>query len=437
MKDQTDPALKDTTGEMSSIISCTQRDRSKAVVEMEQESTNTHATVNSDSEDGIDLDKVVARQHKLDQQQVKQSALQTNIAEDIETNTESKPIPVGAEISSIRDRSLVKTNNSGQDEGTPDSAANDMKMRSPKHAAGSRSSQLLLSPTQSDASECSKNLAGPPRRKANETHQDFINRQKLIIEQIRGNSQSVEEAEVKENEIKNLNEITEEDSDIDSTATQNSRYNESGLLIVNNYANITNLKLPEELSEQIQTQKSYLSTKQTAEVIQILNEQGELEENIVKGFSMVITRRQMWTLRDQGWLSDEIVNFYLEMLEERSRALKNYPSILALSTFFYPNLIKKGYARIKKLVKLDISTRNIVLIPIHSGGDHWSLAVISFKEKRLQYYNSLKDSSPVCFIALENYMNEESKNKGGQGYDYTKWQRDVVKGVPEQLNKND
>ena len=39
--------------------------------------------------------------------------------------------------------------------------------------------------------------------------------------------------------------------------------------------------------------------------------------------------------------------------------------------------------------QIDIFALDFLIVPVHVGGSHWCLGVINFREKRLEYYDSL------------------------------------------------
>ncbi len=83
------------------------------------------------------------------------------------------------------------------------------------------------------------------------------------------------------------------------------------------------------------------------------------------------------------------------------RAEKNpdkFPKIHVFSTFFYEQLSNKGFAAVKRWTKrrkLDIFSKDYVIIPVHMGM-HWCCAVIDFRNKKVIYYDSLHGNNAKC-----------------------------------------
>lgn len=101
------------------------------------------------------------------------------------------------------------------------------------------------------------------------------------------------------------------------------------------------------------------------------------DEVLVSAFSISICRKDVQTLYGLNWLNDEIINFYMSLICERSKSdqSQTYLKTHAFTTFFYPKLIKDGYTMLRRWTrKIDIFSFDLILIPLHLGL-HWTLAV--------------------------------------------------------------
>ncbi|KAG8325040.1 SUMO1 sentrin specific peptidase 1 [Homalodisca vitripennis] len=159
-------------------------------------------------------------------------------------------------------------------------------------------------------------------------------------------------------------------------------------------------------------------------------------EVLVEGFGQRLTRNDIQTLNRLNWLNDEVINFYLNLIMERSKQDKNM-AVYAFNTFFYPKLISQGYNSLKRWTKkVDIFDKEFLLVPIHLG-IHWCMATVDFRDRTIRYYNSMESENNTCLYALLNYLNEESLDKKKKEYDISDWKTENVKDIPQQMNGSD
>lgn len=70
----------------------------------------------------------------------------------------------------------------------------------------------------------------------------------------------------------------------------------------------------------------------------------------------------------------QVINFYMNMLVERSKS-PHLPSVYTFNTFFFPKLRSSGYSTVRRWTKkVDIFSVDIILVPVHLGV-HWCLSV--------------------------------------------------------------
>lgn len=162
---------------------------------------------------------------------------------------------------------------------------------------------------------------------------------------------------------------------------------------------------------------------------------------IILKFCIPITVRDLKTLRPPNWLNDEVINFYFELLRQRSKENSNYPRLHIFNTFFYPKLKSNGYDSIKRWTKkVDIFSFDMILVPIHLGV-HWCCAEINLKERSIRYFDSLHNSNKTCLKLLHEYLIEEHKDKkgcdGNAEFDFDNWTLSSPKNIPCQQNGYD
>lgn len=153
---------------------------------------------------------------------------------------------------------------------------------------------------------------------------------------------------------------------------------------------------------------------------------------LVEGFNISLSRKDLLTLKDMTWLNDEVINFYFNMLMERSK--KCAPSIHIFNTFFYPRLLKVGHQGLARWTRrVDLFAMDLIMIPIHLGM-HWCLATVDTRAKTINYYDSLLGDNHQCVNALRDYMAAEHQAKKKAPLDLENWKLTVHKEIPEQLN---
>ncbi|XP_071437917.1 sentrin-specific protease 1 [Pithys albifrons albifrons] len=165
---------------------------------------------------------------------------------------------------------------------------------------------------------------------------------------------------------------------------------------------------------------------------------GNQDEVLSEAFRLTITRKDIQTLNNLNWLNDEIINFYMNLLMERSKE-KGFPAVHAFNTFFFTKLKTAGYQAVKRWTKkVDIFSVDLLLVPIHLGV-HWCLAVVDFRKKTITYYDSMGGmNSEACRVLLQ-YLKQESLDKKRREFDTNGWALLSKKSqeIPQQMNGSD
>ncbi|KAJ3683714.1 hypothetical protein LUZ60_013941 [Juncus effusus] len=156
-----------------------------------------------------------------------------------------------------------------------------------------------------------------------------------------------------------------------------------------------------------------------------------------------ISKQIIRCLRPGGWLNDEVINLYLELLKEREKREPNkFLNCHFFNTFFYKKLIsgKSGYdyKSIKRWTthkKLGYSLIDCdkIFVPVHKG-IHWCLAIINVKNKSFQYLDSLGGTDFKVFEILAKYVMDEFKDKSNIEIDINSWKKEKINGLPMQQN---
>ncbi|KAM9321181.1 sentrin-specific protease 1 [Gastrophryne carolinensis] len=165
---------------------------------------------------------------------------------------------------------------------------------------------------------------------------------------------------------------------------------------------------------------------------------GSQDQVISEGFRLTITRKDIMTLHSLNWLNDEIINFYMNLLMERSKR-KGLPKVHAFNTFFFPKLKSAGYQAVKRWTKkVDIFSMDVLLVPVHLGV-HWCLAVVDFRKKTVTYFDSMGGQNNEGCKLLLQYLKLESQDKKGVCFDTNGWSLSSKRSreIPQQMNGSD
>lgn len=166
-----------------------------------------------------------------------------------------------------------------------------------------------------------------------------------------------------------------------------------------------------------------------------------LSKVLVEKFSMRIHRYDILTLVGTSWVNDEIINFYMNLLMDRSkRRAGQMPRVYAMNTFFLQRLQQEGYKAVRRWTrKVDLFSNDIVLVPVHSENVHWCLAVIDLRYFKILYYDSLGKSNQNVLDTLEKYLKSESLDKRQQPFDTAGFLIDSIPAdkLPQQKNCSD
>ncbi|KAM9855422.1 sentrin-specific protease 1 [Aulostomus maculatus] len=180
-----------------------------------------------------------------------------------------------------------------------------------------------------------------------------------------------------------------------------------------------------------------LTEEMQAEVTKALRG-GSLDEVLSEGFGLHLTRKDLQTLSHLNWLNDEVINFYMNLLVERSKD-PSLPSVNTFNTFFYPRLRSSGYTAVRRWTKkMDIFSKDILLVPVHLGV-HWCLSVVDFRKKAVMYFDSMGGNNDEACRILFNYLQQESKDKKGKDLVTSGWTLHSKKcnEIPQQMNGSD
>ncbi|KAK9480790.1 hypothetical protein V1514DRAFT_288413 [Lipomyces japonicus] len=187
-----------------------------------------------------------------------------------------------------------------------------------------------------------------------------------------------------------------------------------------------------------------LTGLQLAKVEAILKSRSNSRQVLVTGFRIDITGQDARTLADRQWLNDNVIDFYLQLITERSRveAADGMPRSFVYTTHFYSTLRQKGYqgvARWAKRQKLVLAETDFVFVPVNIHNTHWCVSVINLRDRRFEYYDSLGGGPGKVFDDLREYLTNEAVKQefGVIAHDNAEWDEFIPENSPMQQNGYD
>ncbi|XP_048554728.1 ubiquitin-like-specific protease 1A [Triticum urartu] len=214
---------------------------------------------------------------------------------------------------------------------------------------------------------------------------------------------------------------------------------------IGDVSNITLEKVPDDsLEEDLSELFAPLTNEEESEVNNLLNGSAHSKKIIVlhKSSNIEITKEKLWCLRPRGWLNDEVINLYLELLKERAeREPQRFLKCHFFNTFFYKKLAcgktDYDYQSVRRWTtpnKLGYRLADCekIFIPVHRDV-HWCLAIIDMKEETFHYLDSLGGKDSGVLRILARYIMDELKDKNNIEIDTSSW-REVSVHIPLQHN---
>ena len=206
---------------------------------------------------------------------------------------------------------------------------------------------------------------------------------------------------------------------------------------------------PEQL---IKLRKQDITTAERTAVLKIVCAASLSSEVVVAAqFNIEMTEAKMACLRPGTWLNDEVVNYYMCLLQQRDKILHPQDSYdlcnLAshyFSSFFIAKLFcDKGvydYAQVARWSKkFDVFEKQKVLIPLHLSHQlHWVMMVIFIQKKEIHFYDSMSGNGHQYLHVVLKWLVDEALSKKQTVLDPAEWKLiDEEHDVPQQQNGYD
>ncbi|PHJ16155.1 ulp1 protease c-terminal catalytic domain-containing protein, partial [Cystoisospora suis] len=151
---------------------------------------------------------------------------------------------------------------------------------------------------------------------------------------------------------------------------------------------------------------------------------------LIDKFNIALTTNELDCLVGSNWLNDEVINFYMQMIQERNvkqRAQgQDIWKIFVFNTFFYAKLtgghapdVNYDYQAVRrwtKRQKVDLFERDLILVPLHVNELHWTLGVVDMRKgkRKIYFFDSLKGCNKTWFTTMRRYLQDEYLDKHGE-----------------------
>jgi sentrin-specific protease 1 len=179
------------------------------------------------------------------------------------------------------------------------------------------------------------------------------------------------------------------------------------------------LSAPEDFGLRAAAKLADLTDEEAIAVHALFVSVGVDSETLVQLSSGPINRGDVRTCRPGVWLNDNIVNAYMALINQRASTGTSARILVhAFSSFFavhaHAHEEKFFYANVSKWSKaagVVVNDLDLALFPVHTGGNHWILAIIDFVKKRFCIFDSMGDTpqSSDMFKKLRAYVVLEGK----------------------------
>jgi sentrin-specific protease 1 len=168
---------------------------------------------------------------------------------------------------------------------------------------------------------------------------------------------------------------------------------------------------------------------------------------VMDKFNIDITVSKIVCLKPNTWLNDEIVNFYMCLLQERDDQLSAASNGARkrshyFNSFFITKLLENGtynYGNVKRWTKkFDVFAMDRVFMPVNLSNTHWTLAVAYIQKKEIHYYDSMSGSGKRHMEAIRQWLVDEAREKKQMTLNPAEWKLvDREEHVPQQRNGYD
>lgn len=157
-------------------------------------------------------------------------------------------------------------------------------------------------------------------------------------------------------------------------------------------------------------------------------------EILVEKFGLKITREDLLSLKGKNWLNDQVINFYMELIDQRSRGNNKFPKTHSFNVYLFQSFESRGFERVRNYTrKTDIFSKDIIIIPIFKEA-HWRLVIVKIPSKEIIYFDSLNLDHTNILDTVQSYLKQEYQAKKNKTLNLDDWKIYKYPETPQQSN---
>jgi hypothetical protein len=205
----------------------------------------------------------------------------------------------------------------------------------------------------------------------------------------------------------------------------------------------------------LKNQRYYVSSDEDWRVFNQYRNGNQVDLTILERHNIPMTVGKFNCLKDGIWLNDEVVNFYMSMLQNyderkyvtmsdyiktHSLTIREYRKSHFFNTFLMERLLNthKEY-RFDQVVRWFKKIPNILeydklFIPININNTHWTLGVVYIQLKKIVYYCSVHGKGGKYLEGLKRWIKDSYLHYGIRDEDWSQWTFDEDRKCPRQTD---
>jgi len=194
----------------------------------------------------------------------------------------------------------------------------------------------------------------------------------------------------------------------------------------------------------LRDQRYVISSTEEWEIFNKLRRSNDYDSVILKNYDVDITVAKFNCLREGMWLNDEIINFYMKMLQayddRKVVVLVNHRRSYFFNSFLITRLLDTyGEYRFDQVCRWTKKFSHIldydkIFFPININNTHWTLAVIYIQRQEVIYYCSMHGNGEKYLVGLKKWLQDTYLQFGVENEDWSLWSFTEDRSCPRQTD---